>query len=156
MGDDARARRVLVDLLARIPGRKASVALAGRAVFDLDPGIRESAVLALKGRPSDEYRPVLLAGLRHPWPPAADHAAEALAELRDRAAVPELISLLEQPDPGKPTRRGEHLVVREVVRLNHQTNCLVCHAPSLSAKDRENAKSRQPCRGSWRLMAYVD
>jgi HEAT repeat protein len=134
-GEDARGRRLLVDLLARIPGRRANVALARRAVFDPNAGVREAAVQVLKNRPSDDWRPVLLAGLRHPWPPAGDHAAEALVELRDRAAVPSLLDQLGQPDPGAPSRRGEHLMTRELVRINHLTNCLLCHAPSLNRRD---------------------
>jgi HEAT repeat protein len=127
MSEDARGRRLLVDLLARIPGRKATETLARRAVFDLDAGIREAAIEALRGRWSDPARPVLLAGLRHVWAPAADHAAEALVALRDRAAVPGLIDLLEQPDPAAPQKRGKRTVVSELVRLNHLSNCLVCH-----------------------------
>ena len=111
------------------------MSLAKRAVFDVDAGNREAAVQALKGRPGDEYRSVLLAGLRHPWAPAADHAAEALAELRDRAAVPSLVDLLGQPDPVAPVKRGEVTVVREMVRLNHLTNCLICHAPALTGRE---------------------
>jgi HEAT repeat protein len=130
MSEDARGRRLLVDLLARIPGGKASETLARRAMFDLDAGIREAAIESLRER-RDEARPVLLAGLRHVWAPAADHAAEALVALKDRAAVPGLIDLLGQPDPAAPKKRGKLTVVSELVRLNHLTNCLVCHAPSV-------------------------
>jgi HEAT repeat protein len=129
MSEDARGRRLLVDLLARIPGRRASEALARRAVFDLDAGIREAAIEALRGRSGDPARPVLLAGLRHVWTPAADHAAEALVALKDRAAVPDLLDLLDQPDPAAPRKRGQLTVVSELVRLNHLGNCLVCHPP---------------------------
>src|SRR5262249_9089811 len=52
MHEDRPVRQMLVELLGEIPGTAATVALARRAVFDLDPGVREAAVEALKSRPS--------------------------------------------------------------------------------------------------------
>jgi hypothetical protein len=101
-------RLLLVELLTGIPGRRASVALAGRALFDLDPEVREAAVRALADRPRPEFRRVLLDGLRYPWAPVADHAAEALVALDDREAVPQLTRLLDEPDPTGPARRAFH------------------------------------------------
>ena len=89
------------DLLAAIPGKAATLALAQRAVFDLSAAVREGAVAALQRRPRDEARAVFLSSLRHPWAPAADHAAEALVALTDHEAVPRLIRLLDQPDPAE-------------------------------------------------------
>src|SRR5262249_29981030 len=141
----------------------------------------------------------LLDGLRYPWAPAADHAAEALVALNDREAIPPLAELLGGPDPAGPAplafhdidrahlayhnidpaqlaaapgspepwrspavalderqgggRRtrlmadpgglpqsikasdGEVYAVREVVRVNHLRNCLLCHPPSLADGD---------------------
>jgi hypothetical protein len=147
MSEDARGRRLLVDLLARIPGRKAGETLARRAAFDLDASTREAAIEALRER-HDEARPALLAGLRHVWAPAADHAAEALVALKDRAAVPGLIDLLEQPDPAAPRKRGKRTVVSELVRLNHLTNCLVCHPTGVGPQGRVSADIP----GVWDLM----
>ena len=70
------ARQVLVDVLGKIPGPAAVTALARLAVFDIAPEVRDRAILALRDRPADSYSPVLTQGLRYPWPPAADHAAE--------------------------------------------------------------------------------
>src|SRR5262249_9971584 len=69
--------------------------------------------------------------LRYPWAQAAANSAEALVALDDRGAVPELITLLQQPDPALPhPLPGGRLVVQEVVRARHLTNCILCHPPS--------------------------
>jgi hypothetical protein len=79
---------------------------------------------------------VLLEALRHPWPRAAEHAAEALVALRDQEAVLTLVTLLEEPDPCAPSgTKGSKLRMREVVKTNHVNNCLLCHAPALSYGD---------------------
>jgi HEAT repeat protein len=134
MHEDAPVRLMLVELLAEIPGRKATAALAQRAVFDLDAENRAAAVEALRGRSAMDYRPVLLKALRYPWAAAADHAAEALAALGDRDAVPTLVTLLKQPNPAGP-RSPTSSAVREVVRANHLTNCLLCHPPSADGSE---------------------
>jgi hypothetical protein len=83
-------------------------------------------------RRREEYRKVFLDGLRYPWPPVADHAAEALVALRDHAAIPDLSSLLGKPDPAAPVAGPDHKVqVAELVCVNHLRNCLLCHAPSV-------------------------
>jgi gluconolactonase len=138
MAENEAIRDVLVDQLAAIDGKRASVALARRALFDLHPGVRKNALVALARRPPEEYVDTLLEGFRYPWAPVADHAAEALIALDLRETVPALIRLLDQPDPGqpyvKPGRDGQF--VRELVRINHLHNCLLCHAPSLAPTDK--------------------
>jgi hypothetical protein len=47
---------------------------------------------------------------------------------------------LEEPDPSAPFYEGEKRVVRELVRINHLRNCMMCHAPSRSVE-------REPVRG---------
>jgi HEAT repeat protein len=136
MPEDAPLRRLLVDLLADIPDKPATRALAQHAVYDLDPDVREAAVAALKARPAEHYRPALLQALRYPWPPAADHAAEALAALDDQAAVPQLIALLNMPDPAAPQSvHKDALYIQEVVRAHHLTNCLLCHPPAVTGTE---------------------
>ena len=136
MHEDRPIRKLLVDLLAEIEGRRATVALAQRAVFDLAPDVRAAAIEALGSRPREQYRWVLLGALNYPWSPAADHAAEALVALRDSDAVPHLVNLLDKPDPGLPSPPANNrIVVREVVRINHQNNCLICHPPALTKQD---------------------
>jgi HEAT repeat protein len=135
MADDPPVRHLLVELLAAIPGKAATRALAQRAVFDADADVRLSALLALRDRPAGEVRPVFLKAFRYPWSAPADHAAEALAFLGDKGAIPDLVSLLKLPDPAGPEVVGSgRTVVREVVRARHQTNCLLCHAPALNLK----------------------
>jgi RNA polymerase sigma factor (sigma-70 family) len=131
-------RLVLVEQLATIEHKSASVALARLALFDIAPEVRVEAIRALAMRPAEEWRPILLAGFRYPWTPVADHAAEALIALEDRGAVPALRRLAQEPDPSLPFRdpeQGGALVVREVVRVNHFRNCMMCHAASTGDKD---------------------
>jgi hypothetical protein len=134
--EESAVRRMLVELLDEIPGEVSSGALAQRAVFDLSPDVRELALRALDKRPREEYRKVLMNGLRYPWPPAADHAAEALVFLNDQDAAPSLVGLLKRPDPSAPAAAaGSRPYVRELVQIDHAANCLMCHAPSVSASD---------------------
>ncbi|HEV3116796.1 MAG TPA: HEAT repeat domain-containing protein [Gemmataceae bacterium] len=134
MHEDKPVRAMLVNLLAEIGGKRATVALAQRAIYDLAPEVREAALDALQQRPREYYRPVLLKGLTYPWAPVADHAAEALVALEDRDSIPQLIGMLDKPDPGVPfPAASNRLVVREVVCFRHATNCLVCHPPSVTA-----------------------
>jgi hypothetical protein len=129
---EAVVRRVLVDQLSRIENRGASEALARLALHDLSPEVRAEAIQALSQRPGHEYRDALVAGFRYPWPPVADHAAEALVTLQDRIALPLLEEMLAEPDPAAPVYDPEQKahVVHELVRVNHLRNCLLCHAPA--------------------------
>jgi hypothetical protein len=133
MQENQALRWLLVELLAEIPGPAASAALAQRAIFDLSAEVRALAIQTLNDRPRPEFRQVLLNGLRYPWAPVADHAAEALAALRDQEVVPILVSYLKEADPS-PTSKGPTLR-REVVRINHAVNCLMCHAPAGTLTD---------------------
>lgn len=147
--ENAPVRSVLVELLKGIEGKEASEALAQRALFDLSPQVRATAVQALANRPLEEYRHVLLAAFRYPWPAPAVHAANALMVMKDRVVkdkrlLPALVALLKEPDPRLPfpveveTKKGDKKTVwamRGLVRINHMSNCLLCHAPSTSKKD---------------------
>ncbi len=77
--------------------------------------------------------------LRWPWKPPADHAAEAIVALQLKDAVPAMISMLKEPDPALPFKKQDGkdngAYIREVVRVNHLSNCLLCHAPSQSKED---------------------
>ncbi|WP_254507433.1 HEAT repeat domain-containing protein [Anatilimnocola floriformis] len=132
-------RLLLVEKLAEIPGKESSQALAKRAVFDLAPQVRENALAALATRPANEYQDVLLGGLQWPWKPVVDHAAEAIAALKLKELGPELTALLREPDPSLPIEKVEggssgHFV-KELVKVNHFRNCVLCHAPSYSHND---------------------
>src|SRR5262249_27332536 len=104
--------------------------------YDLNRDVRQSAIAALSKRPRAEYRATLLEGFRHPWPPVAEHAAEALAQLQDLNAVPKLAVLLDAADPVAPCRNNQgRWEVKELARVNHLRNCVLCHAPSKDEKD---------------------
>lgn len=129
-------RQLLVNLLTRSRSPAATNFLAQRAVFDPSADLRRQAVQALKRQSPADARPLLLAALQYPWPVAADQAAATLIALDDRAAVPDLVRLLDAPDPARPHAGGEGVpVVREMVRINHFRNCQLCHAPSYDRRD---------------------
>lgn len=108
--ESAPLRMLLVDLLCQTPGQAATVALARRALFDLHPQIREAAVRGLVGRTRTTYQDVLVDGLRYPWPPVTEHAAEALVALQAREVVPRLAALKEQLDRGSLTQESYRAV----------------------------------------------
>jgi HEAT repeats len=126
----------LVKFLSSTKSKSATAALVQRAVFDLSAEVRDAAVKALKDRPPAEWRSLLLEALRYPWPTVAGHAAEAFVALHDQEAVPNLVSLLDRPDPQAPTKTKDNKwIMAELVRVNHLGNCLLCHAPSASPED---------------------
>ncbi len=137
--ENSPIREMLIELLAKIDGKEASTALAQRALFDLSPAVREKAIKELGSRPAADFQKTLVDGFRWPWAPVAQHAAEAIAALNLKTAVPELIALLDEPDPKSafvPRDAKEKLhFVREVVKINHLSNCMLCHAPSFSKSD---------------------
>jgi hypothetical protein len=148
-------RSLLVRLLARLEEKRATEALARLAVFDLSSDVREAATAALKHRPSADYQNVFLGALRYPWPPAADHAAETPVALDGRQTIPQLKSLLDQPDPQAPTQdKDKKWVMAELVRVNHLGNCLLCHAPSSARMD--PVRGIVPERGKPLPRAYYD
>jgi hypothetical protein len=63
----------------------------------------------------------------------AKRACDSLVKLGRNDLLPRLVEALEEPDPRAPTlqkREGKRLnMVREVVRINHHRNCVLCHAP---------------------------
>jgi hypothetical protein len=135
-GEDRLVRGLLIRILSQIDDPAATACLAQRALFDLSEEVREEAVRALSGRPRQECRQVLLAGLRHPWPPVADHAAEALVALRDCEVLPRLVDLLNEPDPAAPRFvEKDKVTAPELVCVNHLRNCVLCHSPSSDLKD---------------------
>ncbi len=137
--ENTATRKVLVEVLGLIKGKAATEALTNRALMDLSPEVRELALKELKSRPVEDYAPALIKGLKYPWSVVADHAAEALATLDVKGAVPHVIKMLGEADPSLPVTVGKgptaYLAQREVVRLNHLGNCVLCHAPSTDQAD---------------------
>lgn len=125
-------RESLAKHLQSVEHPAATKALARAAVFDFNNEVRIAAVDGLKNRRKKDYTDVLVAALRHPWPNAAQNAAHAIARLQRRDLVPQLVAFLAEPDPRAPFDRDGHgeMAVREMVKINHHRNCLLCHAPS--------------------------
>jgi len=121
-----------VRYLGKFHSKQVSETIAQLAIFDLSSQVRAAAREELASRRPSEFRHVFLQGLRYPWAPAANHAAVALVELNDDAALPELNKLVDLPDPSEPFAGKGGLYVRELVRINHLKNCLLCHPPAAS------------------------
>jgi hypothetical protein len=131
--ESAELRQGLVEHLAGIDHADATRALTRLALFSFEEEVRRPALAALKTRPADDCTDLLLAGLRYPWPAVAHHASEAMVTFQRKDLVSQLVSFLDEPDPRAPVVGevdGQKVpVVRELVRLNHHHNCLLCHAP---------------------------
>ncbi len=126
----------------------AAATLARRVLFDTDAYVRGEALRRLGELGPEDYVAPLLNGLRHAWPPVNFHAAEALTALRATQAVPELVKLLDAADPLAPfelEKDGQMVpAVRELVRVNHNRNCLLCHPPSFTPGDPVRAPVPNP------------
>lgn len=116
--------------LSTIPHVEATRALARLALFSPDQRAREIAARGLKVRREQDYTPILLDGLRYPLPATARRAAEALVRLDRKDLAPQLVAALETADPRLPVQDKNGWQARELVRINHHRNCLLCHAPA--------------------------
>jgi hypothetical protein len=123
----------LVKYLSTIAHVEATRALARLVIFSAEHEVRQAATDALKVRRERDYTDILLNGLRYPLPDVARRAAETLVKLERTDLVPQLVDLLDEPDPRAPViKQANHkqvVTVRELVRINHHRNCLLCHAP---------------------------
>ncbi|MFO0968235.1 MAG: hypothetical protein U0793_21980 [Gemmataceae bacterium] len=122
----------LLQRLVEIDDREATRALARLAVYSFAGELRVGAADALKLRSSADVTDILLEGLRYPWPFAAANAAHTLADLKRVDLIPTLLAMLDEPDqlaPRAPSP-GAKPRIREVVRIHHNRNCLLCHAPA--------------------------
>lgn len=124
----------LVERLALFGHAEATAALARLALHSPEKDVRDLAIHTLKSRPHEAYTDILLGGLSYPWPSVAENAAAAITALERRDLLPQLVRVLDEPDPRAPALQKvdgrDVAVVREVVRLNHHRNCLLCHAPT--------------------------
>lgn len=137
----------LVKYLTGVPHVEATKALARLAVYSAEADIRAAAVTALKVRREKDYTSVLVDALRYPWPAVAKNAADAIKKLERTDLVPELVKVLESTDPRLPTEKEAGgktaLAVKELVKVNHNRNCLMCHAPNGSGVPNEDAITAQ-------------
>jgi hypothetical protein len=132
-------RHSLVQQLAQSNTLDATRVIARAAVFDPASDVRKAAINELKKRPKNHnVDDILMHGIRHPMPVVAHRAAFAIGQLERRDLAPQLAAVLDEPAPGDPERKvvGENEVceVREVVRINHHRNCLLCHPPSATGQ----------------------
>jgi hypothetical protein len=123
----------LVKYLAGVPHAEATRALARLAIFSAEEEVRLAATESLAAHHEADCSDILQLGLRYPYPAVAKHTAEAIARLGRADLVPELVAVLDEADPRLPTTKGAGgktvAVVRELVRINHHRNCVLCHAP---------------------------
>jgi hypothetical protein len=126
-------RKGLVKYLAGVSHPEATKALAKLAIFSAEEEVRTAAVEALKVRRERDYTDILIGGLRYPYAPVARRASDALVRLERTDLVEKLVDMLEESDPRQPVTRTVRQksvpVVRELVRINHHRNCLLCHSP---------------------------
>ncbi len=123
----------LVKYLSTVSHIEATGALARLTIFSAEDEVRKAAVDALKVRRERDYTDILIQGLRYPWPDVARRASDAIVKLERADLVPQLVDLLDEADPRAPVvkkvNNQEVSEVRELVRINHHRNCLLCHAP---------------------------
>jgi len=135
-GPESEAHRVgLAQYLTSVEHIDATQALAKLAVFASEEAVRKAAIDGLKKRPSkDGYAKILMQGIRYPLPVASTRAADALVALKCHDVLADLVNVLVEPDPRAPRKQTidgkEVTAVRELVRVNHHRNCLLCHAPA--------------------------
>jgi hypothetical protein len=131
--ESAELRLGLVKYLTGVAHVESTRALASLAIFSPEDEVRLAAIDSLKVRREKDYTDIILRGLRYPWPAVAKRSADTVARLGRTDLVPELVALLEEGDPRLPATKdagGKKVaVVREMVKVNHHRNCIMCHAP---------------------------
>ena len=144
LGPERSVLRVeLIQKLAGWPLPEATQLIARAAIFDFDANVRREAVKALRDRPAAESSDVLLQGIRYPLDLIASRSANAIIEIDRKDLLPNLAEFLDEPAPGDPESQklaegeGVKYVVREVVKINHHRNCLLCHAPAETGQSHE-------------------
>ena len=149
--DSREMRAMACALLSEIKDPEATAALVQWAVFDTDARNREDAVKALLERDRVEVAKLLAPHLRYPFAPVVEHACEAIAALKLEQSIPDLLAAKDQPDPDAPYETELPFGMggtfrREVVRVNHARNCVMCHTPSLDEKEALRAAIPDPTR----------
>jgi hypothetical protein len=126
-------RVVLVAQYRGVEGPAVTRALTRLALYDPEASVRADALHALIDRPAAESKEILLEGLRYPWAPVALRSADAIVFLQRRELIPDLIDRLDAVDATEAFEtevNGKQVTaVKELVKINHHRNCLLCHAP---------------------------
>ncbi|MBP3960729.1 HEAT repeat domain-containing protein [Gemmata sp. G18] len=130
-------RTGLVKYLAAVQHAEATKALAKLAVFSSEDEVRNAAIDVLKVRREKDYTDILVKGLRYPFPAVAKRSADAITRIGRTDLIAELVAVLEEEDPRMPQLKKDAdkktLVVREMVKVNHHRNCMMCHAPNANS-----------------------
>jgi hypothetical protein len=115
---DPKIRAWSVRILGELGGRQAAIAIVQRVILDRDAEVKRAAHQAcqLLYRDSDSANAVRLALLETAFDKQAVitqrlAAMDALTDLRDVQAIPSLIELLADPNPGTAAGAGQALVV---------------------------------------------
>jgi hypothetical protein len=137
--EPVETRLGLVKYLTGVPHVESTKALARMAIYSAEVDVRDAALAALKVRREKDYTDILVTGLRYPWPAVARRSAEAITKLERTDLIPQLLTMLEATDPRLPVAREKATSVREMVKLNHHRNCLMCHAPNGTGTPNPNA-----------------
>ena len=95
-------RQGMIKHLAATPHAEATRALARLAIFSEEAQLRGAAVDALKSRREKDYTEVLVQGLSYPWPAVAQRSSEAIVKLERHDLIPQLLGVLDGPDPRAP------------------------------------------------------
>jgi hypothetical protein len=167
--EGAQLGQQMVRYLSTLSQVDATRALAKLAIFSEEAAVRNDAVAVLANRRAKDFSDILLAGLNYPWPAVAQRAGEAIVKLKRTDMLPQLVEVLEQPDPRAPQvveKDGKKVtVVRELVKINHLRNCLMCHSPASPAQmqtalpgeeDQLRLKGGESKRGGLGLIAGVN
>jgi hypothetical protein len=149
--ESVELRLGLIKYLAGIPNVEATKALARMAIFSQEVEVRNAACDSLKVRPGKDYTDILIKALRYPWPAVAKRSSEAIARMGRSDLLSDLVAVLDQDDPRMPASRtveGKQVVlVREMVKVNHHRNCMMCHAPAESKALRSGINAEVPLEG---------
>ncbi len=141
--ETAELRLGLVKYLTGVPHVEATKALARMAMFSPEDEVRFAAIDSLKVRKEKDYTDIFLKGLRYPWPAVAKRSADAIARLGRSDLIPELVVLLASEDPRLPAMKSVEgkpvATIREMVKVNHHRNCMMCHAPGNPSNVSANA-----------------
>jgi hypothetical protein len=138
------SKSLRADLVKRLKLSKTPESLrviARAAVFDQDGDVRVAAINAIKEE-NQQQSPVvtdaLLAGIRYPMANIAKRSAQAMIAFDRKDLMPQLADMLGEPSPGDPVVKENKVAeVREVVKINHHRNCLLCHPPSQTGNEQE-------------------
>jgi len=129
---DSSMKLAMVRYLASVSSVDSTRALVKTILFTPEEETRNVAIEALRTRRDKDYVDLLLQGFRYPWPDVSKRVGEALVKLDRKDLIPQIIDVLDEPDPRAPVTMNVDgkmvTTVREVVRINHHRNCVLCHA----------------------------